>query len=121
MAVVALIIVSGLMVMSAAPAMGATNVTSAPHQLGTTATLTGIPQIATSCGFSQVWEDTAINGWGLYPCDGVYINCWAWGSGGILYDWVSWTSRYGYDHAPGYVPDDAIETYNETLSYWNQC
>ena len=72
-----------------------------------------------ACGFSQVWTYTTINWAGLWPCDGVYINCWEFQSG-TLEDWVSWTSRYGYGQQ-GWVNDYAINTNNSTTSTWPHC
>jgi hypothetical protein len=77
-----------------------------------------------ACGFSQVQTPTRFNGTGawLYPCDGVYINCWwNWDPGTLfLMDWVSWTSRYAYGQK-GWVYDSAINTNNSTTTHWPRC
>jgi hypothetical protein len=82
-----------------------------------------------ACGFSQVWTPGNIYPPGspaepLWPCDGLYVNCYTTGSsynGDVWWEWVSWTSRYGYTWQ-GWVPDYIIETFNNPPSvYWGHC
>jgi len=86
------------------------------------------------CSFSQIWVSSTIirppgqNAQPLYRCDGLYVNCWATNPNGLpgvggdnWYEWVSWTSRYGYVYQ-GWVDDYSIETSNNPpWVYWNPC
>lgn len=77
-------------------------------------------EVSTLCLDSQVWRYTTINGYGLWPCDGVYINCWTYDANGFLWVWVSWTSRY-YWNQQGWVDDYSIDTGNATTIRWPHC
>ena len=77
-------------------------------------------EIRYACEWSQIWANGGtIDGHPLHPCDGVYINCWTI-INHTLYDWVSWTSRYGWTYQ-GYVNDYYIDTGNATTYYWQPC
>lgn len=90
-----------------------------------------IQPVGPACSFSQTcWSyniESTPGGSTLAPSyagDGLYVMCWTTGPsvGGDTW-WlnVNWTSRYQWQYT-GYLPDDAVGTYNADPSYyWPHC
>jgi hypothetical protein len=106
---------------------GATATEKAAEKAGTSAAVH-----PNACAFSQIVYSTNMywSGAQLYPCDGLYVNCWIYYweaglpgpiAGNPYWEWVSWTSRYGWGQQ-GWVSDWAIQTFNNPpYNYWNHC